>query len=216
MSPRSAILLGGVCYAVLVGTVSCVVCQENCAILMTEYGWYLAPLLPLFRFAINGISFKKQMATKLSLAEQEEEGGQALILTLAGFSFAAFFLIIVESIKKDFADVDVSLSAYYMFVSFFSFFLAYSVGFFRFYYWVDELRYSLEEVGRFSLLASAVAIFWITRYPTHLKIAMLTIAAVGWLAIFAVRIHLRRCYFAGKKPIWPLYLHHDANEESEL
>jgi hypothetical protein len=90
-----------------------------------------------------------------------------------------------------------------MFVSFSAFFLAYSIDSYRFFRWLDEMAHSLAEVGRLTLLASSVAALWETRFPDPLKAAISLIAAFGWVLNFSILFHLRWCFFAGTRPIWP-------------
>jgi len=141
------------------------------------------------------------MRDALTNEEAAQEGRRVLILTLMGFSFAAYFLLVIEAVKPD-TKADLLLGVFYMFVSFVAFLLAYLIDQYRYLRWLDELAYNLSEVGRFTLLASSVAVLWETEFPDPLKDAISVIAALGWVLNFAILFHLRWCFFAGKPPIW--------------
>lgn len=176
---------------------------------------FLVVLIPLVRTAGFALKFPAGMRDALSTEESDQEGSRVLKLTFAGFSLAAYFVLVIEAVKPE-TRADFSLPVYFTFVSFAAFMFAYLLDAHRFVRWQAELSQDLTETGRLALLASAVAILWETNLPTSVQWAVLIIGALVWTVNFIIGWHLNWCYLA-REPSWAFLrsrIQEQANEES--
>jgi hypothetical protein len=194
------IVWGAISYLFLFGLIACEIAMEAMEAMARSIAVFLVVLIPLVRTAGFALQFPAGMREALSREESDQEGSRVLKLTFAGFSLAAYFVLVIEAVKPD-TRADFSLPVYFTFVSFAAFMFAYLLDSHRFVRWQAELTQDLTETGRLALLASAVAILWETKLPISLQRAILIIGALGWIANFIVDWHLHWCYLA-REPSW--------------
>jgi len=206
-----AVVLGAVSYLVLLGIVLCEIAPDALEAMIRSFAIFLVPLVPLLRVAGFAVQFPSEMREALSREESDQEGSRVLKLTFAGFSLAAYFVLVIEAVKPE-ARVDFSLPVYFTFVSFAAFMSAYLIDSHRFVRWQAELSQDFTEIGRVALLASAIAILWETKLSVPLRNTILAIGAVGWIVNFVIDWHLHWCYLA-HEPSWA-FLRSKSVEES--
>lgn len=191
----SDVAKGALAYCFFIGIIACEmgVCQSK----HMSIAWYFLPFVPIVRFVSSALRFPGAMATGLDEGEIGQEGPRAVHLTLAGFSFAAFLVLVIEAIKPE-TKVDLSLSVYYTFVSLVAFSGGFLLDSYSFTRWMDEARACLIEIGRLALLASSIALLWLTVFAIELKLAISGFAAAGWLLNFFFHWYVSWRFFAAK------------------
>jgi hypothetical protein len=153
---------------------------------------YLLPFLALCRTLIFLPYFRREMRATLSNEERDTDTHRGLDLTLAGFCFAAYFLLVVEAAKPTLNQgPDFSLSVYYMFISFLMFQIAFWMEAYNFHRWCQEVILGVEEVGRLGIFSSAIAVLFATNFAPYLKFVITALALLGWLFNFIVHLVLR-------------------------
>ena len=170
---------------------------------MTKFDqtWILWPLpsIPMLLRLTMLLCFREYWFEVLSEGERDSESGRVLSLTLCGFSVSAFFVLIATNPTFVDKNIDIELSTYFMLISSFGLFGAFSVEAYKHRQWQQQLCLGLEDTGRFSLLASIAALMWVSQFSDRLRFSALAICAVIWIADFRHRLNMWIEYLSNKR-----------------
>ena len=152
--------------------------------------FYLLPAIPLvLRLILIGY-FHSYASEVLEEAERDSESGRVLTLTMTGFSFSAFFVLLVTNPTFVEKGIDIELSIYYILISVIGFMSSFSVEAYKHRRWQQQLCHGLEDVGRFSLYASVAALMWVSAFNDGMKILVLLAGGVSWGLDYVNRLYM--------------------------
>jgi hypothetical protein len=159
---------------------------------------WLMPSIPLLLRMAMQLYFSEYWSEVLTEEERDSESGKMLSLTLCGFSVSALFVLIATNPTFIEKKIDIELPTYYMLMSSVGLFGAFSVEAYKHRRWQQQLCLGLEDVGRFSLLASIAALMWASQFSDRLKIMVAVVCTSIWALDFIHRTKLW-CEFLSSK-----------------
>lgn len=164
--------------------------------ILTKHYWCLLPLLPfVFRVPLIFV-FPLPSREQMSEAERDVDSHRGMYITLAGFSFSAFFALIIAATTSK-VDVDIiGISAAYMLLSFLLFYSAFSIEAYKFYRWQVELVNSISEAGKISLLISVMIAMLSSSINIYIQHLTLISFIVFWSVNFFIHLSLRYKYLS--------------------
>lgn len=165
---------------------------------LTSLFW-LIPSIPLVLRMVMQSYFWEYWREVLSDGERDAESGRVLSLTLCGFSVSALFVLIATNPTFVKERIDIELPTFYMLISSVGLFGAFSVEAYKHRRWQQQLCLGLEDVGRFSMLASIASLMWVSQFSERLKIIVAVVCASIWAFDFIHRLVLWIEYLSNKR-----------------
>ena len=119
-----------------------------------SYKWFILAMFPFVCRLVVIRMYWPIMKTQLTNEERESDAHRGMLLTLAGFSFSAFFILIVTASTLDKSKIDLELPVVFMLISFILFYAAFLIEAYKFNRFRDEIGIALNDTARLSLLIS--------------------------------------------------------------
>jgi len=158
--------------------------------------WILLFLLPVFCHAFLILRFLHPAKDLLSEEERNTTEHRGMYLTLSGFSFSAFFALVIAASASPSSSEILGASIVLMLLSFMMFYGAFSYEGFKFYRWQVEMVSAMSETGKMSLLASILLAIFSANLASYINIFSLLSFIVFWSTNFGIQLSLRYRYLS--------------------
>ncbi len=152
-------------------------------------GVFLIPIIARLSLIFLFISPSKQI---LPEEERNIDEHRGMSLTLAGFSFSAFFALVIAASSKSGSVVDASIAL--MLISFLAFYSAFSYEGYKFYRWQVDFISAISEIGKMSLFLSILLSVIATDIVSWIQTFVILAFIVSWSFNFGVQLSLRYRY----------------------
>jgi hypothetical protein len=115
----------------------------------------------------------------------DHRANRLLILSLAGFSYSGLLAL---ALLSTITGINLDLSAYYLLVSFLSYYLALNLQSYRYRRWHDHLGNALLDSGGLSLILSALSVILSSHFSRSYKIWTSVSAFMVWYLDHILRL----------------------------
>ena len=157
---------------------------------------YLIPFLPLcVRAVLLGI-YRDYMRAALPDEAQDRDVHRSVVLGLMGFSFSGTVALFVVNAK---VELNLLLPAYFLLVSFLSYFIVLNIQQYKIARWQDNLGDGFLESGHFALMLSIATLVLNAEAPVPYRYAIAAMSVIVWLADFVIRIRIKWKYLRAVK-----------------
>lgn len=155
--------------------------------------------IPLFVRICLIINYNEIMKEKLSEEEKATDSEQMLSLTMCGFAISALFLILVTNPTFKDNGVNADLSLLFIMISAGAFLVSNSIESYKNDRYIQNLSYGFDDMGRFALLASLIALIWESKVDLGLKCFALVLCTLVYVWDIYRRINLSVKYLESRK-----------------
>jgi hypothetical protein len=154
------------------------------------------PFLPLIPRGIVVIRFRKFMVDLLSEPAIDRDNHRALIVALAGFSFAG--LLGLVALPGALTERE-QLPIWYVLISFLSYLGALNLQGYKARRWHDHVGDALAEIASLGLIASVMTFILKSEMASSFRCAATIIAAAAWISDFIFRLYFTVNYLITKE-----------------
>jgi peptidoglycan/LPS O-acetylase OafA/YrhL len=159
---------------------------------------YAVPLVPDVSRAVLVVSFRLQMAEKLSEEELDRESNRSLIIAFAGFSFTGVVaLVVLEPTLQQ----TVRGAVFFLLVSFLTYLWALNLQGYKASRWQAEAATALSETGSLCLVSALISLLVSSQFSKSFVVTASLLAAAVWIIDHATRLIIDWRYAARRERV---------------
>lgn len=156
---------------------------------------FLLPLIPIVIRLIQARTYRRYMTTILSEERMDADAHRSIALGMAQFSFAGTLAL---TVVNGTIEMNLSLTVYYLFLSFLLFFFVINIQTYKYWEWVDLIGDAAYESGTLCLILALIFILPESKMSTIYVYAITLLTLTMWGTDLFMRYGIRSSFLSTK------------------